>query len=552
MSIVDLISRPEDRAQIPLGSQKRVRYIIILDLVLIFFFFLTGTAKMVGTGNVTFFAVLASGNIVFGIALFLIRKQRYLLASSLSLGVIFLNVNLVAFQFEFVHYIDIYRHITYAISLIFISTLIALDNRQILVITVANVISFNLAFFIRTVPNTKNLVASQGGELGDMWSSYFAINVVLLVVGIIAFSVLQLFGTLLKVAHEEKELNRKKFEQLHDIIQSTQKGFEIGEKLTEVSAESAQMMKTIRGDVDMIQGKIDGLNEKTRGSHVINQSVVEQAKRVADSVQDEGSAVEETSSAIAQITANINSITRLSQAKKQALNNLMDNLSTRQEIVNNSSRNMENVLSSSRKLNEIIRIIDDIGEQTNILAMNASIEAAHAGNAGRGFGVVAQEIRKLAGATNTQTKQINETLKENNQLLEQAKDSNEKIKETFTGLNGEIQEFGQAMQEIISGIGEISVGIEEISAASHNLLELSSVTKEGTERVEEEIGQERQIVEEIASLTDEIHQGISSIAQNVNKISASIDDVDSIGHSNIDQIEELSAKIELVTEDGRE
>ncbi len=550
MGLVNFISPVEGRQKYSLGWQKRVRYLIIMDLVLIAFFYLAATAKLLGTGNWVFFVGLFIGNLFLIAVLFLIRKERYVVASSIFMAIMFINVNLVAFQMEYLHYIDMYRHVTYALAVVFISTLISFSNYQVVAVTAGSVFSFNLGFFLRTIPLTQAVAAQTGADLGDMWSSFFAINVVFLVVGSNAYSLLAFFASILKVAEDERDRNQRKFEQLKKIVEGTQEGFEIGEKLTKVSADSSEKIKQINREVEAIKGRINQLNEKTQSSDELNAHVVEQVKTVGDSVQDEGSAVEETSSAVEQITANIDSISKLSADKREAIETLMTNIESQKKVVDESSKNMENVLASTRKLDEIVRMIDDIGEQTNILAMNASIEAAHAGNAGRGFGVVAQEIRKLASQTNEQTSQINETLKGNNQLMKAAQDSNEKIQETFSILSREITELSKAIQEIIGGIEEISIGIGEISSSSSNLMELSTVTKESTEKVDTAIGQERTTVQEIAGLSNEILQGIGSIAENFQTITASMEQVSAMGEENIQQIEGLSSDVEALTEDN--
>ncbi|RNM04407.1 PAS domain-containing protein [Dickeya undicola] len=162
---------------------------------------------------------------------------------------------------------------------------------------------------------------------------------------------------------------------------------------------------------------------------------VENAKRIADIAVT-------TSEQTSQITYNANDVLR--------------------ETINNSERILEQVKSASeigtrlhehaQNISAMIGTIDGIAAQTNLLALNAAIEAARAGESGRGFSVVAQEVRKLATSTSTATQQITHMVADNARLIEQIYQQMEQINQFLTNEQEKIQDLSRGFSEINSGV----------------------------------------------------------------------------------------------------
>ena len=180
----------------------------------------------------------------------------------------------------------------------------------------------------------------------------------------------------------------------------------------------------------------------------------------------------------------------------QIINETIEGMNRIAGVVRESAENINKLASSAEQIGEIIGVIDDIADQTNLLALNAAIEAARAGEQGRGFAVVADEVRKLAERTGKATGEITEMIKGIQQGTQDAVSSMETgTKEVDTG-RGLADKAGASLTEIVNGsqrvvdmIRQIATATEEQSAAaeqiSKNIEQVSSATKESAAGAEQ-------------------------------------------------------------------
>lgn len=213
--------------------------------------------------------------------------------------------------------------------------------------------------------------------------------------------------------------------------------------------------KRISGE---IQKRIEAVYESLRALNVEAGSVFDQIENFTDSISESSATIEEMISGIANVTDVIKGkdeqSRELANRSKQNENNIMGNFTYIKEI----SKSAETIL-------DMIKVINNVTEQTNLLAMNAAIEAAHAGEYGKGFSVVADEIRKLAETTGLNAKNISKSL---NEILKKI------------GQSASVSESsGKTLSEIIGGTINISQGLSEISSGMNEILtETNLVTKE--------------------------------------------------------------------------
>ncbi len=174
------------------------------------------------------------------------------------------------------------------------------------------------------------------------------------------------------------------------------------------------------------------------------------------------------------------------------------------EVVQNSAVTIEKLGESSAQIGEIVSVITEIADQTNLLALNAAIEAARAGEQGRGFAVVADEVRKLAERTQQATKQITSMIstiqKESNGAVKAMKKGSEKVREGIDLA----QKAGSSLHDVVQSSESVQHMVETIASASRDQTSTS-----------EKIAAN---VEQIALVSSQSAEGVANIAQNVEQI----------------------------------
>ena len=146
-----------------------------------------------------------------------------------------------------------------------------------------------------------------------------------------------------------------------------------------------------------------------------------------------------------------------------------DHLTKAGSIVEESVSKMDDVYEASNKIMDITKLIEGIAFQTNILALNASVEAARAGDQGRGFAVVASEVRNLAQTTQESVKNITSLITDSNEKIHLAAKSVRESKDIFNEISEKMDSASTLMDRINIAAQEQEKGIEQINIAINNM-----------------------------------------------------------------------------------
>jgi methyl-accepting chemotaxis protein len=304
---------------------------------------------------------------------------------------------------------------------------------------------------------------------------------------------------------------------------------------------TVRITSTYKGDHQIIKNSINGLaesfsnalsevTEAVQATASASNEISSSSEEMAAGAQEQSSQTTEVASAVEQMTKTIMETTKNSSTAAEAAKNsgtiakeggrvvseTIAGMNRVAEVVKKSAETVEALGKSSDQIGEIVQVIDDIADQTNLLALNAAIEAARAGEQGRGFAVVADEVRKLAERTTKATKEIATMIKQIQKDTEGAVASMSKGTEEVEKGKALADRAGQSLQQIITGADEVVDMVTQVAAASEeqssaaeqiskNIEGISNVTRESASGVQ----QIARAAEDLSRLTVNLQELIS-------------------------------------------
>ncbi|MHA5963763.1 methyl-accepting chemotaxis protein [Pseudomonas aeruginosa] len=253
-----------------------------------------------------------------------------------------------------------------------------------------------------------------------------------------------------------------------------------------------EMQENLRQMITIIRQESEELHDTSQSIGQTSQSIVDGASQQADSATSMAASMEEMITNISQISDHADNARVISAKSEelassggQVILNVVEGMSRIADVVNQSSTSITALGQSSDEIHSIIQVIKGIAEQTNLLALNAAIEAARAGEAGRGFAVVADEVRGLAARTTQSTQEITAMI--------------ERIRAST----------GQAINSMEAGVSRVNEGVSFARQAGVSINEILDGTRHAASVVDEI----SQTIREQSRASDEIAQRVELIAQ---------------------------------------
>jgi len=304
--------------------------------------------------------------------------------------------------------------------------------------------------------------------------------------------------------------------------------FELSENMGKTSATVRQITSNLDNMRNLMVKQETGAEEAGKAVNDIKENIDNLNKIIMEQTES----VNMSSSAIEEMTANIHSVTQTLVENSKNVTVLTEASENGKAGVQLVAQEIQEIARDSEGLLEINSLMNNIASQTNLLSMNAAIEAAHAGEAGKGFAVVADEIRKLAESSSKQSKTTASMLKKIKASIDNITKSSNEVLSRFGAIDSSVKTVSQHEQNILNAMEEQETGGKQILESISRLRDITASVKKGSDSMAESGKTLVKDTDEFIKTSQETVEGMNEILTGVNQINISVSQVNEMSHEN--------------------
>jgi methyl-accepting chemotaxis protein len=318
---------------------------------------------------------------------------------------------------------------------------------------------------------------------------------------------------------------------------------DIGNDLASNMNETAAAINEITANTKSIQARVMNQSASVSETHATMEQVVANIDKLNSHVESQGRNIAQASSAIEQMVANTNSVTETLVKNAANVETLRNASEVGRTGLQDVAADIQEIARESEGLMEINSVMENIASQTNLLSMNAAIEAAHAGEAGKGFAVVADEIRKLAESSSEQSSIIGSVLKKIKESIDKITRSTENVLNKFEAIDSSVRTVEIQEENIRNAMEEQGVGSKQILEGVSNINEATRQVKSGSQEM---LTGAKEVIHESENLekaTQEITSGMAEMASGADQINVAVNQVNELSGRNRELIDALMKEV---------
>lgn len=497
---------------------------------------------MAATGALMVAAILAASTAFSGIVLVLLAKKKYELASSL-----FLYMMLVAMfaAIKFDAYQNVYETYVFAALGLFFLLLVSLVGASVkhAVLASAGTIAGITVLYVADALPLDNRVVTM------LAIQNLATCFILVIAGgfICAISI-GMQNTLVSETKKASEHSQRQYETLSEAIaKANASAYEISRKLAEAAEGLSAGARQFRAAVSEETEGLSSLDRTLAGNAREEENVIRALDRVKASLDSYSAKVLSAGASITQMIESIGEIGSATSKRQEGVDALASLAGDGKKRVAQLSQSISTIIEATGRMDEVNSLIGDVAGRTNLLGMNASIEAAHAGAAGKGFAVVAQEIRTLSREAESGSQSIAAILTDTRKAVDGASQASSATNEFFGRMNEEIQRVAETLEELISRVRELSAGTAEVSGAIESFSGLAQATGSEANATVQSLRTAADTSKQARSVAGEMTKDAKAMLSSCDDLLAKAEEVRELGRRNIAEMETLKKTVDTMS-----
>jgi len=318
---------------------------------------------------------------------------------------------------------------------------------------------------------------------------------------------------------------------------------DIGNDLSGNMTETAAAVNEITANIRSIKSRVINQSASVTETNATMEQVIANINKLNTHVEHQSGNVSRASSAIEEMVANVNSVTDTLIKNAANVQSLKEASEVGRGGLHDVASDIQEIARESEGLLEINSVMENIASQTNLLSMNAAIEAAHAGEAGKGFAVVADEIRKLAESSSDQSKTIGNVLKKIKSSIDKITRSTGNVLDKFEAIDSSVNTVAEQEENIRNAMREQGEGSKQVLQSAASLSEITQQVKSGSEEMLEGSKEVMHESHNLEKISVEITNGMNEMASGADQVNIAVNHVNEISARNREGIETLLKEV---------
>ncbi len=479
--------------------------------------------------------------LIMFVTLVLLLKGHYDAASIIVVVIVTLAMISLSYNTDEITTHSIYKTTFYLVVPIILVSVVVIKPFVTLIVSILNIAGIVLFIFLKAYPSLKHEF-----KIWEIISPAIPSLILYLLICVLIYMIILNNQKSVRELRLQLQGNEQKNSQMENLINKTMEHLDLGsdinmnivttrEEINEISQSNNDVQKNVSGLVNSFDQSLDAV-----------QVIDKEISALSSEIDDQISAVNQTSVSIEQMFSSIKNVASVSKERIEHSSQLTKTAHDGAENMDQTMLSFGNIAGNMGKIQELITIIDGVASQTNILAMNAAIEAAHAGDAGRGFSVVADEIRKMAEGTVESAKDIGHVINSIVEAISNTEKEIEETAETFDKINSGIKVLNSSFEMIAVSMQELFTGSQEILKTTTSLTRISTDVKSRSDiimksqksvdkQVENNINQAKDMILRLNA----VGAGIEHINKSMFNLKSLADNLDSASTSAKETIEKM-------------